>query len=120
MELIAFSASAILLVTNTAVGYNHILAIQPGQNKGLHYQLAKPSMFEHLSTQWNSFSRIDVTREREIFHNNTGNNNNNNTGRSKILAPNSDRCRCRYSCPSMEWFYCRYSMAERIHGLYAI
>jgi hypothetical protein len=85
--IIVLSASAILLVTNTAAGYNHILAIQPGQNKGLHYQLAKPSMFEHLSTQWNSFSRIDVTREREIFHNNTGNNNNNNdTGRSRSVA----------------------------------
>ena len=83
--IIVLSVSAILLATNTAVGHNHILAIQPGQNKGLHYQLAKPSMFEHLSTQWNSFSRIDVTRG--IYNHSTGNNNNNDdAGRSRSLA----------------------------------
>jgi hypothetical protein len=81
--IIVLSVSAILLATNTAVGHNHILAIQPGQNKGLHYQLAKPSMFEHLSTQWNSFSRIDVTRG--IYNHSTGNNND-DAGRSRSLA----------------------------------
>jgi hypothetical protein len=81
--IIVLFASSILLVANAAPGYNHILAIQPGQNKGLHYQLAKPSMFEHLSTQWNSFSRIDVTRG--IYNHNTGNNND-DTGKSRSLA----------------------------------
>ena len=81
--IIVLFASSILLVANAAPGYNHILAIQPGQNKGLHYQLAKPSMFEHLSTEWNSFSRIDVTRG--IYNHNTGNNND-DTGKSRSLA----------------------------------
>lgn len=81
--IIVISVSVILLATNTTVGHNHILAIQPGQNKGLHYQLAKPSMFEHLSTQWNSFSRIDVTRG--IYHHSAGNNND-DAGRSRSLA----------------------------------
>lgn len=80
--IIVLTASAMLLAAHTA-GYNNILAIQPGQNKGLHYQLANPSMFEHLSTQWNSFSRIDVTRG--IPHHNPGYNND-LTGRSRSLA----------------------------------
>jgi hypothetical protein len=37
--------------------------VRPGNNKGLYYQLREPERFEHLSTDWNSFSRIDVTRE---------------------------------------------------------
>ncbi|HEX2557968.1 MAG TPA: hypothetical protein VHK86_06565, partial [Nitrososphaera sp.] len=38
-----------------------IFEVQPGSNKGLYYQLANPSKFEHLSKEWNSFSRVDVT-----------------------------------------------------------
>jgi hypothetical protein len=76
---IAFAASAILLATNAG---STILAIQPGEIKGLHYQLTNPSIFKHLSTQWNSFSRIDVTKQMN-YHNND---NADNTGRSKTLA----------------------------------
>src|SRR5919199_1926989 len=78
--LIAFAISAILLSLN--IGFN-MLAIQPGEVKGLHYQLINPSAFKHLSTQWNSFSRIDVTKQ---IHYQNNNNNTDNTGRSKALA----------------------------------
>lgn len=40
--------------------------VRPGNNKGLYYQLKDPERFEHLSTEWNSFSRIDVTRETKV------------------------------------------------------
>lgn len=76
---IVFVVSAILLATNAG---STILAIQPGEIKGLHYQLTNPSIFKHLSTQWNSFSRIDVTKQMS-YHNNG---NANSTGRSKTLA----------------------------------
>lgn len=77
--IIVLAASAILLATNTDA---NILAIKPGENKGLHYQLEKPSEFEHLSTQWNSFSRIDVTRQ---LHPQDSDDDNNN-GRSRALS----------------------------------
>jgi predicted membrane-bound spermidine synthase len=77
--IIVLAASAILLATNTDA---NILAIKPGENKGLHYQLAKPSEFEHLSTQWNSFSRIDVTRQLNLQDSDDGDNN----GRSRALS----------------------------------
>src|SRR5215217_5703308 len=77
--IIVLAASAILLAVNTDA---NILAIKPGENKGLHYQLAKPSEFEHLSTQWNSFSRIDVTRQLNPQDSDDGDNN----GRSRALS----------------------------------
>jgi spermine/spermidine synthase len=77
--LIAFAVSAMLLATNAG---STILAIQPGEIKGLHYQLANPSIFKHLSTNWNSFSRIDVTRQ--MYYHNNGNPD--ESGRSKTLA----------------------------------
>ncbi|HEY3094141.1 MAG TPA: hypothetical protein VGJ42_00090 [Nitrososphaera sp.] len=40
--------------------------VRPGNNKGLYYQLTDPARFEHLSEEWNSFSRIDVTRETKV------------------------------------------------------
>ena len=55
----------------------------------MHYQLAKPLEFQHLSTQWNSFSRIDVTRQIRHDYNTEAallNNSTENTGRSKALA----------------------------------
>jgi predicted membrane-bound spermidine synthase len=76
--IIVLAASTVLLVANSG---SNIIAIKPGENKGLHYQLSKPSEFEHLSTQWNSFSRIDVTRQ--IHHQNS---DNDTTGRSRALA----------------------------------
>jgi predicted membrane-bound spermidine synthase len=77
--IIVLAASAILLATNTDA---NILAIKPGENKGLHYQLEKPSEFEHLSTQWNSFSRIDVTRQLHPQYSDDDDNN----GRSRALS----------------------------------
>lgn len=53
------AAIIFLLILNTL--NPAILAIQPGITKGLHQRLEDQSV-EHLSTQWNSFSRIDVTR----------------------------------------------------------
>src|SRR5919199_93756 len=77
--LLALVISGVLLFVNTG---SNILAIQPGEVKGLHYQLINPA-FKHLSTQWNSFSRIDVTKQM-YFQN--SNNNADNNGRSKALA----------------------------------
>jgi len=79
--IIVLAASAILLAVNTDA---NILAIKPGENKGLHYQLAKPSEFEHLETQWNSFSRIDVTRQ--LHSQDSQDDDNNNNGRSRALS----------------------------------
>src|ERR687886_2985701 len=77
--LLALVISGVLLIVNTG---SNILAIQPGEVKGLHYQLINPA-FKHLSTQWNSLSRIDVTKQM-YFQN--SNNNADNNGRSKALA----------------------------------
>ena len=84
--MICLGAAAILLAINID---SNVLAIEPGISKGLYYQLAKPSEFQHLSTQWNSFSRIDVTRQ--THHNINAedaslNNSTENTGRSRALA----------------------------------
>ncbi|HZB15680.1 MAG TPA: hypothetical protein VE445_00820, partial [Nitrososphaeraceae archaeon] len=78
--IIVLAASAMILAVNTDA---NILAIKPGENKGLHYQLEKPSEFEHLSTQWNSFSRIDVTRQ---LHPQDSDNDDDNNGRSRALS----------------------------------
>ena len=76
--LLVLVISGVLLFVDMG---SNILAIQPGEVKGLHYQLTNPA-FKHLSTQWNSFSRIDVTKQ--MYYQN--NNNAENTGRSKALA----------------------------------
>lgn len=44
-------------------GAGDALKVQPGSSKGLYWQLKNQSKFEHLSTQWNSFSRVDVTQQ---------------------------------------------------------
>jgi hypothetical protein len=80
--LLVLVISGVLLIVNMG---SNILAIQPGEVKGLHYQLTNPA-FKHLSTQWNSFSRIDVTKQMYYHNNNNINNNADNTGRSKALA----------------------------------
>jgi hypothetical protein len=84
--VLVLGSVAILLVVNLD---SNIFAIEPGITKGLHYQLAKPSEFQHLSTQWNSFSRIDVTKQ--VHHNNNSGetsykSSEENTGRSRALA----------------------------------
>ena len=84
--IIVLGSVAILLAVNVD---SNAFAIEPGISKGLHYQLAKPLEFQHLSTQWNSFSRIDVTKQ--LHHNNNTvatsyNGSEENTGRSRALA----------------------------------
>jgi len=54
-------AVTILLPIAGNVSTLGIFEVRPGPDKGLYYQIADPSRFEHLSEQWNSFSRIDVT-----------------------------------------------------------
>jgi predicted membrane-bound spermidine synthase len=60
--IIFLSVSIALLEANFSF---NILAVPPGENKGLNSYLSDPSNNNHLSAQWNSFSRIDV-----IGHNN--------------------------------------------------
>ena len=84
--VIILASTTVLLVFNIS---SNFFAIEPGISKGLHYQLAKPLEFQHLSTQWNSFSRIDVTRQTRHDYNSEDallNNSTENTGRSKALA----------------------------------
>jgi hypothetical protein len=45
---------------------DNMLAIPAGENKGLNSQLAHNSNNEHLSAQWNSFSRVDVIGHHNI------------------------------------------------------
>ena len=52
-------ASAVLLAANL---HSNILAIQPGDSKGLRYLLANPAGYTDASIKWNSFSRIDVVK----------------------------------------------------------
>src|SRR5215218_1202612 len=62
LSAITFSGLLILLIVNSASSIN-IFEIKPGMSKGLYYQLNHPSEFQHLSEEWNSFSRVDVTRK---------------------------------------------------------
>lgn len=55
----------VLVVCSGLLVYNmhfNILAIQPGENKGLRYL---PSGYSDVSTKWNSFSRIDIVRHTD-------------------------------------------------------
>ncbi|MDQ3969505.1 MAG: class I SAM-dependent methyltransferase, partial [Thermoproteota archaeon] len=62
LSAITFSGLMILLLVNITSSIN-IFEIKPGVSKGLYYQLNHPSEFQHLSEEWNSFSRVDVTRK---------------------------------------------------------
>ncbi len=53
---IVLIVSAVLLAANL---HSNILAIQPGESKGLRYL---SSGYNDVSTKWNSFSRIDVVK----------------------------------------------------------
>src|SRR5215204_50944 len=93
LSAITFSGLLILLIVNSASSVS-IFEIKPGMSKGLYYQLNHPSEFQHLSEEWNSFSRVDVTRkidkqeEYKNILNSTSltvsgkQNNNNNNGSS--------------------------------------
>src|SRR5215211_1207857 len=97
---ITFSGLMILLIVNSASSIN-IFEIKPGRSKGLYYQLNHPSEFQHLSEEWNSFSRVDVTRKidkqeeyKNILNSTSLNvsgkeNNNNNNGSSDGSSKNS-------------------------------
>jgi predicted membrane-bound spermidine synthase len=101
LSAITFSGLLILLIVNSASSVS-IFEIKPGMSKGLYYQLNHPSEFQHLSEEWNSFSRVDVTRkidkqeEYKNILNSTSltvsgkqNNNNNNNGSSDGSSKNS-------------------------------
>jgi Spermine/spermidine synthase domain len=62
LSAITFSCLMIFLIVNSASSIS-IFEIKPGMSKGLYYQLNHPSEFQHLSEEWNSFSRVDVTRK---------------------------------------------------------
>ena len=64
LSAITFSGLLILLIVNSTYSTN-IFEIQPGMSKGLYYQLNHPSEYQHLSEEWNSFSRVDVTRRMD-------------------------------------------------------
>jgi hypothetical protein len=69
--IILLCVSGTLLAANLS---SNILAIPPGKNKGLTSYLADPSHNKHLSSQWNSFSRIDVIGHNTIDTTNSSNN----------------------------------------------
>ncbi|MDQ3836358.1 MAG: hypothetical protein M3270_05425, partial [Thermoproteota archaeon] len=62
VSAIAFTCVLLLFIVNNIASIS-IFEIKPGMSKGLYYQLNHPSEFQHLSEQWNSFSRVDVTRK---------------------------------------------------------
>jgi hypothetical protein len=72
---------SLILVLSTS--HANVISIKPGEKKGLYYQLSNPAGFEHLFTEWNSFSRIDVTRQ---IHNTTQSQGLDASGRSRALA----------------------------------
>src|SRR5215217_3831331 len=101
LSAVTFSGLLILLIVNSASSVS-IFEIKPGMSKGLYHQLNHPSEFQHLSEEWNSFSRVDVTRkidkqeEYKNILNSTSlnvsgkqNNNNNNNGGSDGSSKNS-------------------------------
>jgi hypothetical protein len=64
----AVIAGLLILLVATApavAGLQGFMKVTPGPNKGLYWQLRNPD-FEHASTQWNSFSRIDVTQQTDF------------------------------------------------------
>jgi len=71
------------LILALSSSFKDLVSIKPGEKKGLHYQLSNQSGFEHLFTEWNSFSRIDVTRQ---VHNITQPQSLDSSGRSRALA----------------------------------
>jgi predicted membrane-bound spermidine synthase len=78
--VITFAGLAMLLIVNSISNIG-IFEIKPGVSKGLYYQITHPSEFEHLSEEWNSFSRVDVSHKliRQEDNNNileASNNNN--------------------------------------------
>jgi hypothetical protein len=71
------------LILALSSSFTDLVSIKPGEKKGLYYQLSNSSGFEHLFTEWNSFSRIDVTRQ---VPNTTQPPGLDSSGRSRALA----------------------------------
>lgn len=63
MLLLGSPALAATTRSPGTIGIDDFVKVDPGPNKGLYWQLKHPELFEHASTQWNSFSRIDVTKQ---------------------------------------------------------
>jgi hypothetical protein len=63
MLVLGSPAMATVIASPGMLGVDDFLKVDPGPNKGLYWQLKNPHRFEHLSTEWNSFSRIDVTKQ---------------------------------------------------------
>lgn len=63
MLMLGSPAMSAVTASPGALGVDDFLKVEPGPNKGLYWQLKNPQRFEHVSTQWNSFSRIDVTKQ---------------------------------------------------------
>ena len=103
LSAITLSGLIILLIVNSTTSSTNIFEIKPGMSKGLYYQLNHPSEYQHLSEEWNSFSRVDVTRridhqqENENIISSTpsiasseqNNNNNNSDGSSNDESSNN-------------------------------
>ena len=105
LSAITFSGLIILLIVNSTTSSTNIFEIKPGMSKGLYYQLNHPSEYQHLSQEWNSFSRVDVThridhqQENENIisstpsiassEQNNNNNNNNSDGSSNDESSNN-------------------------------
>src|ERR687891_1357267 len=86
IRLISISMGLVIifsLILTFSSSHADLLSIKPGERKGLYYQLANPENFEHLFTEWNSFSRIDVTRQMQ---NTTLSQSLDSSGRSRALA----------------------------------
>jgi hypothetical protein len=81
--IILLCVSGALLAANLS---SNILAISPGKNKGLTSYLADPSHNKHLSSQWNSFSRIDVIGHNTIGTKSSSNNTQKSLGSILIDA----------------------------------
>jgi hypothetical protein len=62
MLVMGSPAMATAIASPGALGVDDFLKVDPSPNKGLYWQLKNPHRFEHLSTEWNSFSRIDITK----------------------------------------------------------
>lgn len=71
------------MILTLSSSHADLISIRPGDKKGLHYQLSDPKHFEHLFTEWNSFSRIDVTR---LLQNTDQSQILNSSGRSRAMA----------------------------------
>lgn len=95
------------LVLTLNSSHKGLISVKPGQDKGLYFQLLNRSAFEHLYTEWNSFSRIDVTRQ---IHDPVLSQDSELTGRSRSLAAvaidadaDTPVMRWNGTSPDLEW-----------------